>query len=140
MTSRAIKFRAWNFAAYKMYSVQALEWDYKTKQLMAVTLVDYPNNTLLLTEQVHQIELMQFTGLVDKNGKDIYEGDILLIGVSDKERFYPNVFVRWMTYRWQFTSSSEFPGWEFTDRYVENGLLEVIGNIYEHPNLLKDVL
>ncbi len=67
---------------------------------------------------------MQFTGLRDRNGKEIYEGDIV---VSDRfpthDQFESTVLdIRYLN-SWMFGSSMNFN--------------EVIGNIYENPELLK---
>lgn len=68
--------------------------------------------------------LMQSTGLKDKNGKFIYEGDIL-------KRYAGIEVVQW---------DSEFTGfspWVEPDGYINPSALEVIGNIYENPELLE---
>lgn len=74
--------------------------------------------------------LMQYTGLKDKNGKEIYEGDILKVDWKDNR--YKSVIgmVEWdnenAAYRFAAGSPSEV-SWSH----------EIIGNIYENPELLK---
>jgi hypothetical protein len=69
-------------------------------------------------------EFMQFTGLLDKNGKDIYEGDILL-------KYQPQTGLRMgiSVVEWH-NHSSRFAGISYTFD------MEVIGNIYENKELL----
>lgn len=82
---------------------------------------------------MEDIELMQFTGLLDKNGVEIYEGDIL--GCNGKP-------LRYVKY------SNEFPGFDLIS--TQNGMrqfvpswvmihksFDVIGNIYANPELVQ---
>ena len=78
-----------------------------------------------------KVKVQQFTGLKDRNGKEIYEGDIVR-DVSESDLVFPVAFdVEWAGYRMpkEFNEEYAFPLTE-----VE---LEVIGNIYENPELLK---
>lgn len=72
--------------------------------------------------------LMQCTGLADKNGKDIYEGDIL------KSPFFDDTFVPvvYDNQHAQFT----YGGAEFNVEAAVSSV-EVLGNIYENPELIK---
>ena len=77
---------------------------------------------------------MQFTGLYDKKGKEIYEGDVVSWGVykDDKDivRFNEGRFLL----RDYYVSYQDNPN----DAYGEGiNRLEVIGNIYENPELLN---
>jgi hypothetical protein len=117
---REIKFRAWDKENEEMYDVAMI--DVETGE---VAYTDHPTgyNADALLEQV---ELMQYTGLKDKNGKEIYEGDIILrqdevgrIEFSEDGSFlirFPHHLAR-MNATW--------------------GPIEVIGNIYENPELLE---
>lgn len=127
--NRAIKFRAWDKHRKKLGPA----WVISEKD-GAITEAKLPGD--IDFSDSDDIVLMQFTGLYDKNGKEIYEGDILA-GHSDG-----NVRVEW---------HEKGAGWRcvfLTDR--DGGVIgldemcvwfgnpsEVIGNIYENPDLLK---
>lgn len=67
--------------------------------------------------------LMQYTGLKDKNGVEIYEGDIVRYTL-DGELFTMNI---------EFVFQDNLTGYDITDENEP----EIIGNIYENPELLK---
>ena len=80
--------------------------------------------------------LTEFTGLSDKNGKQIFEGDICTDG-------HKRWIIHFHFYGWQCkeigtTWELSFPLWQW-DNCKENGYrqLEVIGNIHDNPELLK---
>lgn len=112
---RQIKFRAW---------VNGKMTESFTVEEAAHPLSDIGD--LVVTEP--SVELMQFTGLQDKNGKDIYEGDIVnqlylrnYGELGDKSREIVQV---------KFQPTSGYNIWPND--------VEVIGNIYESPELLED--
>jgi uncharacterized phage protein (TIGR01671 family) len=94
-------------------------------------------------------ELMQYTGLKDKNGTEIYEGDILLVtsetytnfGKTPTGRFSKEYYeVIWKDDGWGYKvlkSDHTIEGTEIKGLKVTTKYAEVIGNIYEHPHLLE---
>ena len=120
---REIKFRAWDRVLKRMLIPKFIGNgnNFCSDDLMAVTGV---------------IDLMQFTGLKDKNGNPIYEGD-LLIHDGDKEAmfevFYNDHLASFSISRVHYKGSrcgGMIPP-------IGSPYLEIIGNLYESPELLK---
>ena len=89
--------------------------------------------------------IQQFTGLKDKNGKEIFEGDIIkerhYDDFHDEEGFDYVGVVRYKTYNTcdmgtKFSGYVTFPNDRENKEYAGNSILEVIGNIFENPELL----
>lgn len=86
----------------------------------------------MLVPAVRFTHLMQFTGLHDKNGKEIYEGDIIAVEGEDKP-----MKITWGERQATFCIESE--AWVFPHYFgeaLESKDCVVIGNIYETPELL----
>lgn len=83
----------------------------------------------LLSGRYEILHRSQYTGLKDKNGKEIYEGDI--VEYKDESSRVNRLVVKWNG----IDASFDF-GWVRTRYASTNG--EVIGNIYENPDLLED--
>jgi len=122
---REIKFRAWDKRMKEMFNNVFLAGCriYKNKPLMWI---EHDNGF----NKLFQGELMQFTGLKDKNGKEIYEGDIVKYMVGPWEQICEVYFSDGM-----FKVKTDTLAWECGNDPVT---IEVIGNIYENPELLNE--
>lgn len=114
MKNREIKFRAWDEDIKQMLPPVDLSVNKKYWKWLGV----------------NDLKLMQFTGLLDKNGKEIYEGDIVEI---------PDYYAKKGIVEY---SAPEFHVYDGDDGFTsfdweEWEYFKVIGNIYENPNLLK---
>lgn len=114
---RELKFRAW------CHEDKVMIYDLNSPRLVHGELKD------------DLYEFMQYTGLTDKTGKEIYEGDILeytqysVSLPSGKENFTTLNIVEWCDTHTKFLL---MPGCGFI---TSEGL--IIGNIHEHPHLLE---
>jgi len=108
---RDIKFRAWNLEHSKMF-----DWNYIVEACWLAFDLSEGNNDEVI---------MQFTGLLDKNGKEIYENDVI-------ETVIDGEFV---IYQVCFDVDRDFNGWNVTPQDAEYA--DILGNVFENPDLLE---
>ncbi|MDE3295885.1 YopX family protein [Lacticaseibacillus rhamnosus] len=124
---REIKFRAWNKKDKVMVDVAAMNFG--------------PSGFWSLIEDAYDAELqladsyelMQYTGLKDKNGREIYEGDVLDIGLRNQDGKPIIAPVSYETYAAGYVLDNGGNGiWQRLTKECE-----VIGNTFENPELLE---
>ena len=84
------------------------------------------------------IEVLQFTGLQDRNGKEIYEGDILKYNFPYDGRLKHIGPVTYFETQASFGLKDIYGNEIPLYRITANNYFEVIGNIYENPELLEE--
>ena len=117
---REIKFRAWNKKTNVMVDL------YKVSPLAVYPEYNYVDGVFIPFHK--DLELMQFTGLHDKNGKEIYEGDRVNVrnwGRTNEVLHTGNIV--WN----EETASWDLDPWFDVDSDDRWRNIEVIGNIYE---------
>ena len=123
---REIKFRAWDTDNKKM----VLWGELLSKNLQ----------NILSMPKYCGYELMQYTGIKDKNGKEIYEGDIIQDSFYDRKAevvFLEGAF--WLDYIKDFKEYETIhKRYQLIANYDNKEVLEVLGNIYDNPELLKE--
>ena len=139
------KFRAWISEADTMVNdLKGIDFENETVVLKKF----YWEDGFPVEEEVFEVEIgnaiiMQSTGLHDKNGKEIFEGDIV--------KRYRSPFFK---AKWEYQIETvlkekaslllgrefgkNFGTIPFDSPFAKSDLLEVIGNIYENPELLED--
>lgn len=115
-----IKFRAWNKKDKVMVDVAAM--NFGPSGLWS--LIEYAYDAEL--QLADNYELMQYTGLHDKNGREVYEGDIV-----------KNEYGKVMEVQYDPRSAAFGVGDYYFGTIGSGKTLEVIGNIFDNPELLE---
>ncbi len=129
--SREIKFRVWNG---EVMSETFHPWEMKS-DACGGWMDSFGVGLWYEGCEAHNLKWMQFTGLKDKNGREIYEGDVIEISGgyegSEVDPTKARVFFKDGAFQTDFHNALiriALPG---------NWLVEVIGNIYENPELVQ---
>lgn len=134
---REIKFRAWDKDFKRMLCPAYIERSG----------IAWGENSWTSNIFKNQYEVMQFTGLHDKNGKEIWEGDVVRWDDESNGKYWRVCVIEWEKAHYKLTGYTfdtdtpdvrmnvEFKFGQFIYEY--DGVLEVIGNVFENHELLE---
>lgn len=132
-----LKYRAWDKEFEKMVLVDALVLD---EQIIKAT---YPNGNVV-KEDMKNYDIMQSSSLKDKDGNKIFAGDILKVTDKFKNKESWLEIVSYSEEKAMFVTKEIRKGFKVPESPLYNLFdtnlfsIEVVGNIYENPELLKE--
>ena len=117
---REIKFRCWDGKNMHFNQFMISAYGNINKVEPAIEFHSWKNEDWIL---------MQYTGIKDREGKDIYEGDIIKVKIGDAE----------YTRTVKFDSTRPYLGFHESGMLLcnSNEYFEIIGNVYENPDIFK---
>jgi uncharacterized phage protein (TIGR01671 family) len=157
MKQREIKFRAWDrvakamspaFVLFGEFTLLGAVHDWQHQLLLLAGLKWDATDRYDSLGRLNDLDIMQYTGLLDKNGKEIYEGDIVRVkdaefvetvpvGDDHYQEVYKDIIGEILFVEGGFCynghSAGDIPIWSNSD-------YEVIGNIHENPELLTEAV
>lgn len=122
MNKREIKFKIWD--------LENKEW---VRQDDFAEWSDSENTLDGIFEETKNVEFCQFTGLQDKNGREIYEGDIIYYILSTNPLIEGKAKITWYNFGWEMTELND----EGSSPLLKLENIEIIGNIFENPELCE---
>lgn len=130
---RTIKFQVWSKRYRQMHDVMLISCDVDSK-INALRVVGKGGCIELVTDDFGQYELREFTGLLDKHGREIFEGDIIKSAYLRPHDAKTGVV--------SLAPGASFFTWKNGEEVaalarLSSNMIEVIGNIYENRELLE---
>ena len=151
--NRQIKFRVWDYQR-KQFRDDAISFQTEENNIIEVSFENGEDHFIKKDGFISypSSQIQQFTGLHDKNGKEIYEGDIIKWGMhkGSEEYFHRYAVVEFnpdIQFRILFYVNSETGEKKPTDNYIfhfgkfayneTDKHIEIIGNVFENADLVK---
>ena len=138
------KFRAWDSSRKEMFSPEMMSQDQLTLDVNGRGFINVHSLSTKLSKFYTHLLPLEYTGLNDKNGKEICEGDVVNVYVGDTEGGDNSLGQYEAPHRIEYQRVVEWIGcglsWKGSGCILCEGntdFFEVIGNIHENPELLE---
>ena len=127
------RFRAWDIGICEMFYDVSVVTTYEDNKRHVIADFGMYNETEYSGTEIIDYKLMQTTGLFDKNGKEIFEGDVVEVFDSRYAVFYDNENA-------SFRLKPRDKRWntDYMSNYAHEASFEIIGDIYRNPELVEE--